>query len=54
MRAKALFLAEEKEQAENKVRLAEHKSKVSSLAIFKIIRTKHQNRAWLLLLLSCM
>ena len=48
MRAKALFLAEEKEQAENKVRLAEHKSKVSSLAIFKIIRTKHQNRAWLL------
>ena len=30
---------------------AEHKKKVSTLGILKILRTKHQNRAWLLLML---
>ena len=33
---------------------AEHKNNVSRLAIYKIIRTEHQNRAWLSLILYCM
>ena len=33
---------------------AEHKNKVSRLAISKIIRTEHQNRAWLSFILYCM
>ena len=48
MRAKPLILAKKKKiknNAKNKVRHAEHNSKVSRLAILKIIRTKHQNRA---------
>ena len=32
----------------------EYKNKVSRLAISKIIRTEHQNRAWLSLILYCM
>ena len=32
----------------------EHKNKVSGLAISKIMRTEHQNRAWLSLILYCM
>ena len=32
----------------------EHKSKVSRLAILKIIRTKHQNRTWLSFIFYCM
>ena len=32
----------------------EHKNKVSSLAILRIIRGKHQNKAWLSLILYCM
>ena len=50
MRAKPLILAKKrkiKNKAKNKVRHAEHNSKVLRLAILKIIRTKHQNRAWL-------
>ena len=57
MRAKPLILAKKrkiKNKARNKVRHAEHNSKVSRLAILKIIRTKHQNRAWLSLILYCM
>ena len=53
MRAKPLILAKKrkiKNKARNKVRHAEHNSKVSRLAILKIIRTKHQNRAWLSLI----
>ena len=33
---------------------AEHKNKVSRLAISKIIKTEHQNRAWLSFILYCM
>ena len=33
---------------------AEHKNKVPRLAISKIIRTEHENRAWLLLKMCCM
>ena len=33
---------------------AEHKNKVSRLAISKIIKTEHQNRAWLSFILCCM
>ena len=57
MRAKPLILAKErkiKNKAKNKVRHAEHNSKVLRLAILKIIRAKHQNRAWLSLILYCM
>ena len=43
MRAKPLILA--KKKIKNKVRHAEHNSKVSRLGILKIIRIKHQNRA---------
>ena len=52
MRTKPFNLAKKiKNKAKNKVRHAEHKSKVSRLAILKIIRAKHQNRAWLSLIL---
>ena len=55
MRAKPLILAKKKikSKAKNKVRDVEHESKVSRLAIIKIIRTKHQKRAWLSLILYC-
>ena len=42
-----------KSKAENKVRDVDLESKVSRLAIIKIIRTKHQKRAWLSLILYC-
>ena len=54
MRTKSFNLAKKiKNKAKNKVRHAEHNSKVSRLAILKIIRAKHQNRAWLSLILYC-
>ena len=34
--------------------LAEHKNKVSRLAVSKMIMTEYQNRAWLSLILYCM
>ena len=42
-----------KNKTKNKVRHAEHNSKVSRLSILKITRSKHQNRAWLSLILYC-
>ena len=49
MRTKPLILAKKqiKNKVKNKVRHAEHKSKVSRLEILKVIGAKHQNRAWL-------
>ena len=46
MRTTPLILEKKmKSKAKNKVKLAEHKSKVSKLSILKIIKTKHQNSA---------
>ena len=56
MRTKPLILATTKikSKVKNKVKHAKHKSKVSRKAIIKIIRTKHQKRVWLSLILYCM
>ena len=57
IRAKVLILARNLRTSEEESQACcptEQKNKVSSLAILKIIRTKHQNRAWLSLILYCM
>ena len=51
IRIKALILEKRKNKACCRT---EHKSKVSRLAILKIIRTKHPNKIWLPLILNCM
>ena len=54
MRTKSFPLEKKnKNNAKNNVGHAEHKSKVSKLAILKIIRTKHRKRPWLSLILYC-
>ena len=57
IRAKVLILARNLRTSEEESQACcptEQKNEVSSLAILKIIRTKHQNRAWLSLILYCM